>query len=40
MTEVAPVSRSRPTQQGTERAMLESMLDFYRGTVVNKKWPV
>src|SRR3954454_3279989 len=36
MTEVAPVTRSRPIQQGPERAMLESMLDFYRATVVNK----
>jgi len=36
MTDVAPVARSRPIQQGTERAMLESMLDFYRATVVNK----
>jgi hypothetical protein len=36
MTDVAPVARSRPIQQGPERAMLESMLDFYRATVVNK----
>src|SRR5215212_10064605 len=36
MTDVAPVARSRPIQQGTERAMLESMLDCYRATVVNK----
>jgi hypothetical protein len=36
MTEVAPVARSRPIQQGSEREMLESMLDFYRATVVNK----
>ena len=37
MTEpVAPVPRSRPVQQGSERAVLESMLDFYRATVVNK----
>ena len=36
MTEVAPVSRSRPIQRGSERAMLEGMLDFYRATVVNK----
>jgi Protein of unknown function (DUF664) len=36
MTEVTPVERSRPVQQGSERAMLESMLDFYRATVVNK----
>jgi hypothetical protein len=36
MSEVAPVARARPIQQGPERAMLESMLDFYRATVVNK----
>jgi hypothetical protein len=36
MTDVAPVARARPIQQGSERAMLESMLDFYRATVVNK----
>ena len=36
MTEVTPVERSRPIQHGSERAMLESMLDFYRATVVNK----
>ncbi|MGN6577644.1 MAG: DinB family protein [Nocardioides sp.] len=36
MTEVAPVARTRPIQVGSERAMLESMLDFYRATVVNK----
>lgn len=36
MTDVAPVARARPIQHGTERAMLESMLDFYRATVVNK----
>ena len=36
MTEVAPVARSHPIQHGTERAVLESMLDFYRATVVNK----
>ena len=36
MTEVMPVDRARPIQQGPERAMLESMLDFYRATVVNK----
>jgi hypothetical protein len=36
MTEVAAVARSRPIGQGPERAMLESMLDFYRATVVNK----
>lgn len=36
MTRVAPVERSRPIQHGSERAMLESMLDFYRATVVNK----
>src|SRR6478735_6941288 len=36
MTDVAPVARARPIQRGTERAMLESMLDFYRATVVNK----
>src|SRR5262245_29741156 len=36
MTDVAPVARSRPVDRGSERAMLESMLDFYRATVVNK----
>jgi hypothetical protein len=36
MTEVTPVARSQPIQRGSERAMLESMLDFYRATVVNK----
>ena len=36
MTDVAPVARARPIQRGTERAVLESMLDFYRATVVNK----
>src|SRR6478735_9389503 len=36
MTDVTPVARSRPIQQGSERTMLESMLDFYRATVVNK----
>ena len=36
MTEVTPLARSRPIQQGSERTMLESMLDFYRATVVNK----
>jgi hypothetical protein len=36
MTEVMPVARSRPVARGTEKEMLESMLDFYRATVVNK----
>ena len=36
MTDVDPVARSRPIAKGTERVMLESMLDFYRATVVNK----
>ncbi len=36
MTEVMPVPRSWPIDHGPERAMLESMLDFYRATVVNK----
>jgi hypothetical protein len=36
MTEVTPVARTRPRQHGSERPMLESMLDFYRATVVNK----
>jgi hypothetical protein len=36
MTDVAPIPRSRPIERGAERAMLESMLDFYRATVVNK----
>jgi hypothetical protein len=36
MTDVTPVARTRPIQNGSERTMLESMLDFYRATVVNK----
>jgi hypothetical protein len=36
MTDVPTVARSRPIQQGPEREMLESMLDFYRATVVTK----
>ena len=36
MTNVTPMARSRPIQHGSERTMLESMLDFYRATVVNK----
>ena len=36
MTDVAPVERARPIQHGTDRALLESMLDFHRATVVNK----
>jgi hypothetical protein len=36
MTDVAPIERPRPTTQGSERETLESMLDFYRATVVNK----
>jgi hypothetical protein len=36
MTDVTPMTRSRPIDRGSERAMLESMLDFYRATVVNK----
>lgn len=36
MTDVASMPRSRPIERGPERAMLESMLDFYRATVVNK----
>jgi Protein of unknown function (DUF664) len=36
MSEVTPVSRFRPIERGSERAMLESMLDCYRATVVNK----
>ncbi len=36
MSEVTPVPRSRPIQRGSERQLLESMLDFYRATVVNK----
>ena len=31
-----PMDRARPIQRGPERAVLESMLDFYRATVVNK----
>jgi hypothetical protein len=34
--EVAAVERPWPVRRGSERAMLESMLDFYRATVVNK----
>ena len=36
MTDVTPMARTRPIQHGSERTMLESMLDFYRATVVNK----
>jgi hypothetical protein len=36
MTDVAPMPRTRPIANGAERAMPESMLDFYRATVVNK----
>jgi Protein of unknown function (DUF664) len=36
MTDVTPLPRSRPIESGPERAMLESMLDCYRATVVNK----
>ena len=36
MTDVTPVERVRPIQHGSERTMLESMLDFYRATVVTK----
>ena len=36
MTDVMPIARTRPIERGPERAMLESMLDFYRATVVNK----
>jgi hypothetical protein len=36
MSDVMPTARSRPIEQGSERAMLASMLDFYRATVVNK----
>ena len=36
MTDVKPMPRSRPIGRGSEREMLESMLDFYRATVVNK----
>jgi hypothetical protein len=36
MSEVSPIVRSRPIERGPERGMLESMLDFYRATVVNK----
>lgn len=34
MGDVNPVPRTRPLQ-GPERAMLESMLDCYRATVIN-----
>ncbi len=36
MTEPMRMDRALPIQRGSERAMLESMLDFYRATVVNK----
>lgn len=36
MTEVTQVARPEPIRRGSERAILESMLDFYRATVVNK----
>ncbi len=36
MIDVTSMARSRPIERGSERAMLESMLDFYRATVVNK----
>jgi hypothetical protein len=36
MEEVQPPARVAPITQGPERAMLESMLDFYRATVVSK----
>ncbi|HEX4470925.1 MAG TPA: DinB family protein [Nocardioides sp.] len=36
MSQVTPVPRAHPIQQGSERSMLESMLGFYRATVVNK----
>jgi hypothetical protein len=36
VSDVTPIERSRPVDRGSERAMLESMLDFYRATVVNK----
>jgi hypothetical protein len=34
MTEAMRMDRAPPIQRGSERAMLESMLDFYRATVV------
>ncbi len=36
MADVKPMARSQPIQHGAEKPMLESMLDFYRATVVNK----
>jgi hypothetical protein len=36
MGDLMPLERAYPLQRGSERAMLESMLDFYRVTVVNK----
>jgi len=36
MNDVMPLERVRPIERGSDRAMLESMLDFYRATVVNK----
>jgi hypothetical protein len=36
MTGVEPVERPEPSQIGTEREILTGLLDFLRGTVVNK----
>lgn len=36
MTDATPVERLTPATRGPERAMLESMLDFYRATVLTK----
>jgi hypothetical protein len=36
MSGVEPVERTLPVREGSERDVLESMLDFYRATVVNK----
>jgi hypothetical protein len=36
MTEVAPVARTRPAEDGAERETLIGLLDFLRATAVNK----
>jgi hypothetical protein len=36
MTEVKPVERPDPPQHGDERTVLNGILDFLRGAIVNK----
>ena len=36
VTDATRMTRTRPIERGSEREMLESMLDFYRATVVTK----